>query len=765
MAKIPEKLNTFLTSRLKDGEKLFEVAAADRDLDGSFKDIVIAFTDRRLMFFFGDKTDFKVFRGFINRAKLKEKDNEEKDYGSYTYKEFPIEKVEGLEIIDLVSAGMLTVFFEGDQLSACTFTNAKSGEVGEFVRKFNRYKETGEFKEENEHEKRHESCPKCGTLYPDPFNAKCPRCSKTKKSGIMLRLLKMSSKYKGMLLAVYIPMTLSVVMGMIVPYLSGTVLYDYVLTEGHPLYGKVLPVVGLIVLCALISTLLNVINGIINVKLSARVVYDIKTEVFGSMQRLSLSYFLSKQTGNLMTRVNSDASSLHYFFVDGLSYMFSSVVQIIITLVVLFSLNWQLTLLCFIPIFLIVFYLKKRMRKLDVLSWRQWRRTSTLNSAISDTVKGTRVIKAFGREKQEIKRFDKVNYNLYDAQYVFNKNLATILPINTLILNAGSLLIWAFGGAQILSGVVSFGVMVSFINYIGKLHGSVQQLTNIINWWSNCMTSAQRIFEIMDAPAEVKEPENPVKLGVAKGAIKLDDISFGYEPNKFVIKNVSVDIKPNTMIGVVGHSGAGKSTLVNLISRLYDVNEGNIFIDGINVRDIASSELRQNIGIVSQEVYVFMGTIAENIAYAKPDCTREELIAAAKAANAHDFIEKLPDGYDTMVGIGGQDLSGGEKQRISIARAILHNPRILILDEATASLDTETERQIQEALEKLIEGRTTIAIAHRLSTLRNADFIVVMDGGKVVEQGEHMELIKNKGEYFRQVTKQTEALKLHGVGE
>ncbi len=764
MVKIPEKLNTFLTSLLTENEKLLGVAQADRDLDGSFKDIILAFTEKRLMFFFGDREKAKVFRGFINRSKLPEIENEH-NYGDYTYKEFDISEAEGLEITDLVAAGMLCVSVKGEALAVCTFTNAKSGEVGSFAGKFNKFKETGEVPEDDGHDGRKEACPKCGTLYPDPFSQKCPRCSKTKKTGIMLRLLKMAGKYKLMLFAVYIPMTLSILMGMIVPYLSGTVLYDNVLNPEHALYGKVLPVIGLIVLCSLISMVLNVVNGILNVKLSARVVYDIKTEVFGSMQRLSLSYFLNKQTGNLMTRVNSDASSLHYFFVDGLSYMFTSVVQILVSLVILLILDWQLTLLCIIPIAMIIFYLKKRMRKLDVLSWRQWRRTGTLNSAISDTVKGTRVIKAFGREKQEIKRFDKVNYNLFDAQYVFNKNLATILPINTLILNAGSLIIWAFGGAQIISGVIQFGVLVSFVNYIGKLHGSVQHLTNIINWWSNCMTSAQRIFEIMDAPAEVKEPENPVEMGEIKGAIKLDDISFGYEPNKFVIKNVSVDIKPDTMIGVVGHSGAGKSTLVNLISRLYDVNEGKILIDGVNVKDISSADLRKNIGIVSQEVYVFMGTIAENIAYAKPDCTREELINAAKAANAHDFIEKLPDGYDTFVGVGGQDLSGGEKQRISIARAILHNPRILILDEATASLDTETERQIQEALEKLIEGRTTIAIAHRLSTLRNADFIVVMDGGRVIEQGEHMELIRNKGEYFRQVSKQTEALKVQGVGE
>lgn len=279
------------------------------------------------------------------------------------------------------------------------------------------------------------------------------------------------------------------------------------------------------------------------------------------------------------------------------------------------------------------------------------------------------------------------------------------------------------------------------------------------------MNSAQRIFEVLDAVPEVTEKPDPVRITAMKGDLELMNVTFNYEPNKPVLQDINLDIKAGEVIGLVGHSGAGKSTIANLITRLYDVKEGSISIDGVNVKELAIQDLRDQIAMVSQETYLFMGSIAENISYANPKATVEEIISAAKAANAHEFIMKLPDGYDTRIGSGGRDLSGGERQRVSIARAILQNPRILILDEATASVDTETEFQIQEALEKLVKGRTTISIAHRLSTLRNADRLFVLDKGKISEAGTHAELIKLKGVYYNLFTKQSEALKMRGVGD
>ncbi len=314
-----------------------------------------------------------------------------------------------------------------------------------------------------------------------------------------------------------------------------------------------------------------------------------------------------------------------------------------------------------------------------------------------------------------------------------------------------------------IQGNFTFGLIMSFLHYLTMLYNPIQFMNNIVGWWSNCMSAAQRIFEIQDAVPDIQEKEDAVRRETIEGEIRAVHVTFGYEPNRPVLKNVSLHVKPGQMIGVVGRSGAGKSTLVNLISRLYDPDEGRITIDGIDVRDLSFDTLRRNIGIVSQEVFVFMGTIAENIAYAKPDCTLEEIVQAAKIANAHDFISNLPDGYDTYVGAGGYSLSGGEKQRLSIARAVLHNPRILILDEATASLDTETELEIQDALEKLMKGRTTIAIAHRLSTLRNADYLVVIEQGEVAEAGTHEELMELNGIYAGLVRKHDEALKMREV--
>jgi ATP-binding cassette subfamily B protein len=393
-----------------------------------------------------------------------------------------------------------------------------------------------------------------------------------------------------------------------------------------------------------------------------------------------------------------------------------------------------------------------------------FRRGSSLNSVINDSLSGARVVKAFGKEGEEITRFSNTNQNFYKVNLELGNLLQTAFPLLYFLMGSSGLVVWGYGSYLVVKGELTFGSLITFTGYVGMLVGPLQFMTQITNWWSDCMNSASRIFEIMDAIPEVEEKANAIRLPNIKGDVFLKGVTFSYEPNNPVLHDINIDVKQGEMIGIVGHSGAGKSTLTNIITRLYDVKEGQISIDGINVKDLNLKDLHSQIGMVLQDTYLFMGTIAENIAYAKPEATIEEIIEAAKIANAHDFIMKLQDGYDTSIGSRGrQNLSGGEKQRISIARAVLLNPRILILDEATASLDTETERMIQEALERLIKGRTTFAIAHRLSTLRNADRLIVVEGGKICESGTHEELIKKKGVYYTLCQKQREALKLQGV--
>ena len=755
MTRIPEGLSEALKPHLDENEPILLCASADRDGFTSFCDIVLAATPRRLCLLKGNVTREKTFRGFVDHGKKKTETT--RDFASYEYSEYPLDTIENLEVINLVSGGELTATKNGASHALCAFTNARSKEIGRFVMLFNRLKNKGELTEEDyKSTEKQETCPKCGMIYPDPTHPVCPNCSK--KSTTMLRILKLAMPYKWQMIAVYLLTIGGAGLSLLLPYLKGKTLYDGALTQGSAMEGKIGLVLLLVIGAMIVQLAMRVLANIINVNFSARLIYNIKTTAFRAMQKLSLSFFMDKQTGTLMTRINGDASGMHYFLVDGLSYIVSNVFVVVGATVMMLILDWKLMLLCYIPVMIIVFYLRRKFNILRKMNWRRFRRRSSLNSVISDTVKGTRVVKAFGREEAEIDRFGTINSNFRGIETAFNKQLSTLIPINSLIINAGGILVWAFGGAQILGyfgGGITYGTLMTFINCINMIYGPVQSLPDMVNWWSDCMTCAQRIFEIVDSPVDVPEPEHPVLRDTMKGDVSVRDMSFGYDINKYVLKHINFDIEAGTMVGIVGHSGAGKSTLVNLISRFYDVNDGVIEIDGVNVKDYPSDFLRKNIGIVSQEIFVFNGSVADNIAYAKPGCTRDEVVHAAKVANAHDFIQKLPDGYDTVIGQGGVDLSGGEKQRLSIARAILHDPKILILDEATANIDTQTELIIQKALSTLLRGRTSFIIAHRLSTIRNADRIMFISDQSIVESGTHEELLRAGGRYYELVQNQS----------
>jgi ATP-binding cassette subfamily B protein len=324
-----------------------------------------------------------------------------------------------------------------------------------------------------------------------------------------------------------------------------------------------------------------------------------------------------------------------------------------------------------------------------------------------------------------------------------------------------TIVVWYAGGNGVLGGVMTLGQLMAFLAYVARLEGPLMMLQRIIDWSTRALTAAERVFEVIDTPVDIEEAADAVALPHVKGAVKFTDVYFGYDKAREVLHGIEMDVQPGEMIGLVGHSGAGKSTLINLLMRFYDPTQGKIELDGVDLRKVKLDDYRRQVGVVLQESYLFPGSIRDNIAYGRPDASLEEVLGAAKAANAHDFIVNFPDGFDTYVGERGQRLSGGERQRIAIARAILHNPKVLILDEATASVDTETERMIQEALENLVEGRTVFAIAHRLSTLRNADRLVVIDDGKIAEMGTHEELLAlDNGIYKKLVDMQMEVNKI-----
>jgi ATP-binding cassette subfamily B protein len=400
-------------------------------------------------------------------------------------------------------------------------------------------------------------------------------------------------------------------------------------------------------------------------------------------------------------------------------------------------------------------YMRPHFKRFWIARWR-------LNAMLSTFLSGVRVVKAFAQEEVEEKRYRDRNETLLRSRLQVDLAWSKFYPLISFAFGAGGLIIWYAGGKAVLADVITLGTLMAFLSYLGMFYGPLSNLTHISQAMNRFLTISQRIFEILDEEPQ-KEVSHPVHKPNIGGRIEFDKVTFGYDPYYPVIRDVSFSVEPGEMIGVVGHSGAGKTTLVNLLCRFYDVTRGAILIDGEDIRNLSMEEVRKQVGMVLQSPFLFRGTLAENIAYGKPVASLTEILRAAKAANAHDFITRLPEGYDTIVGEGGTGLSGGERQRISIARAILHDPRILILDEATSSVDTETERQIQSALNELVKGRTTIAIAHRLSTLYNADRILVLNHGRLEEQGPPQQLMDRKGTFYNLVQMQTQLASLDGV--
>lgn len=673
-----------------------------------------------------------------------------------------LKDLEEARVESLVGTGVLVVKAAGEERRLCRFSNSRVRDFQRFAKAVRALAKGKSLQElEQGDDQRDSYCPTCGRPYPESGRKVCPRCMDHR--ALSRRIFGFFAGRRWELAGILLFMILGASLNLLSPYLSGRVLFDEVLTPGGRFEGRVIEIVLAIASFQLLALFFNIMHQRINAGMTAHVVAGVKTQVYGAMQRLSLGFFTNKQTGGLMTRVNGDAEQLQYFFHDGFPYFVVNSLQLIGIVTAMTLMNWRLTLLLLVPVPAILLLMRYAFPRFWRLFSRRWRAMRSLNSVVNDALTGVRVVKAFGQEDQEIRRFGGRNKTVFDVSLQAGNFSATLFPIMTLLMNAGGWIVWSVGGWDVLDGRITLGTLLTFTMYLGMLYGPLEFMSHIVDWWTACINSASRIFEMLDAVPDVAEKPNAVSLRPIQGEIEVSDVTFSYEPNKPVLKNVSFHVKPGEMIGLVGRSGAGKSTIVNLITRLYDVEEGSIKIDGVDVRDVKIADLRAQIGMVLQDTHLFRGTVAENIAYARPGASQEEIIRAAMLAHAHDFIVKLPDGYETIIGGQGHDLSGGERQRLSIARALLHDPRILILDEATSSVDTETEQFIQAALRRLVQGRTTIAIAHRLSTLREADRLVVIEEGKVVEMGTHAELEAKRGVYYKLRQRQKEALAIRGV--
>ena len=498
--------------------------------------------------------------------------------------------------------------------------------------------------------------------------------------------------------------------------------------------------------------------------LGQHVVYDIQMQLFRHLQHLSLNFYSLLSTGRIMTRVTGDTERMRTFITSGFQDIVINILTLIGIFLLMLSMNWQLTLLAMIPIpFMILFTVVYRKR----IHWvfhRIWRRISTLNNMLADTIPGVKVVKAFAQENREFRRFNEKNTDLRESQMASIHMKAIFLPTISFTVSLGSIILWWFGGHQVLSNSLTLGELQAFITYMMMFYAPVRALCTLTEQLESAATTAERVFEILDTQAEIEDSDNSIDPGKLEGYVEFRNVSFTYDGAARILDRINFSVKSGEMIGIVGHSGSGKSTMVNLISRFYDASEGQVLIDGKPIATFKQQPLRNQIGVVLQEPLLFQGSIAKNISYGYPEASKEQVIEAARAANAHRFIMNFPDGYDTQVGERGGRLSGGERQRISIARALIGNPRILILDEATASVDTQTEFEIQEALERLVSGRTTFAIAHRLSTLKNADRLIVLDRGRIAEVGTHDALLaQDDGVYKKLVSMQTEMAKVRAI--
>ncbi len=553
-----------------------------------------------------------------------------------------------------------------------------------------------------------------------------------------------AQKQWGWLTLAFICLSASTTFSLVIPKMLGKGI-DTVLSSGER---------GMLLLSAVAVIGASALRGIsaygnsyLSELVSQKTAYDIRNALYDRLQRLSFAYHDKTQTGQLMSRATADVEAIRRFFGRGLLGLIQMIVLFAGTATILVSMSWKLALLSLAflpPIAVRTVIVSRRLRPI----WLKIQQLlGVLGTALEENLTGVRVVKAFSRQKEESQKFASQAKQLYDEEINAARQMAFNNPLMVFLISLPTALILWYGGRQVIAGSLTMGGLTQFILYLGMMAMPIRRLGFTINLFSRTASAGQRILEILDTESPVQEKSNAIELIGVKGEVSFENVSFRYNSVAPVLNNISFSVQPGQLVALLGGSGSGKSTIASLIPRFYDVSSGCITIDGVDIRDVTLASLRRNVGIVQQDIFLFSATIRDNIAYGAVDADMEQIIAVAKAAQLHDFIQSLPEGYDTWVGERGVTLSGGEKQRLSIARTLLMNPGILILDDSTSSIDAETEYYIRQALDRLIKGRTTFIITHRLSIIQNADLILLLKEGQIVEQGKHSVLMAGNSLY------------------